>query len=225
MDDTAVPTLEQPDHHEAVAPPKPKKRRIGRNIALALAGLVVLSLAVEQLNTAADTRPAGEEQALGATSSLSTEDERLIDGLGDHSNHWNEAAGPFVRDYLDPNVGATEWVAAARTNVNEMRNAAISFTTDVMAISDAGVRSVFDEFADNYSAKLDAVTRLWNAVAAGDPDAEEAAGADLQAAAEEGQHLATNLLEKLRPFVDPEDLTALLQGRAADLQRQLDITQ
>ena len=102
-----------------------------------------------------------------------------------------------------------------------MRNAAIGFKTDVMAISDPGVRSVFDEFADNYSAKLEAVTGLWNAVAAADPDAEEAAGADLQAAAEEGQSLATSLLENLRPFVDPEDLTTLLQGKAADLQRNL----
>lgn len=168
-----------------------------------------------------DEEPSGQEQAVGATSPLSAEDERLVDGLGEHSSRWNEAAGPFVRDYLDPNVSAAEWVAAADAQVAEMRNAVISFQTDVMAISDPGVRSVFEEFTDNYRAKLDAVTRLWNAVAAGDPDAEEAAGAELQAAAEEGQQLATSLLDKLRRFVDPEDLTSLLQDRAADLQHQL----
>lgn len=190
-----------------------------RRIAVLVAAALALAFLTACASQTSD--PSGEEQAIGATSSLSEQDGRIIDGLGEHSSRWNEAAGPFVRDYLDPNVDAHEWVDAAEAQVAEMRNAVIGFQADVMAISDPGVRSVFEKFANNYRAKLDAVTRLHNAVAGGDPAAEEIAGAGLQAAAEEGQELATSLLDNLRPFVDPEDLTTLLRDKAADLQRQL----
>jgi hypothetical protein len=92
----------------------------------------------------------------------------------------------------------------------------------VLGISDSGVRSLFSEIVDNYRRKLAAATNLVNAVASGDIDAAKTAESELSAAAEEGRRLALGLLDRLRPFIDPDELSRRLRERGAELAQLFD---
>lgn len=63
-----------------------------------------------------------------------------------------------------------------------------------------GVRAVFGDMVANYKRKLAAAASLVAAVEAGDEDGEQAAASELTAAAEEGQQLASRLIDRLRPL-------------------------
>ena len=81
------------------------------------------------------------------------------------------------------------------------------------AMSDPGIKQTFQDFATNYRAKLDCVTALHNAVAQEDQEAEQRAQQALSEASAEGQRLAQALLERLRPYVDPQFLTEEMRKR------------
>ena len=130
-------------------------------------------------------------------------------------DRWNRAAAPLVRDYLDPNVPRDRWVVEAAPYIGELRAAHVEMQTCALAIQDPGIRATSTEIAANYRAKLDWITRLHNAVAHGDATAEQQATAGLSEAAAEGQVLAIALLDKVRPYVDPQVLSekARKQGK------------
>jgi hypothetical protein len=93
--------------------------------------------------------------------------------------------------------------------------------THVLGITDDGVRSVFSKIVDNYKRKLAAATGLVNAAEAADVHAVKAAATELSAAAEEGRRLALGLIDQLRPFVNPDDLSRLLTEKGAELASNL----
>lgn len=92
----------------------------------------------------------------------------VLAGLGEHPRAWNRGAEPLIRDYLDPNVAAGEWVSAASDQIIAMRQAYMALEKDVMLLTDPGVRSAFTKFVENYRAKLDAVVMLHIAGSKGD---------------------------------------------------------
>lgn len=148
-----------------------------------------------------DARPSGAESAIGATTSLSQHDVKVLSELGTYPRQWNAAAAPFVRDYQDPNVSAEEWLASAGAQVEAMRAAARGLDMQVLSISDAGVRATLEPLSSNYKRKFAAVIALRNAVAAGDQTGEAAANAELSSAAADGQRLAAALADRLRPYM------------------------
>jgi hypothetical protein len=147
--------------------------------------------------------------------SLSSADVDTIAALMATPDRWNRAAAPLVRDYLDPNVPRDRWVVEAAPYIGELRAAHVEMQTCALAIQDPGIRATSTEIAANYRAKLDWITRLHNAVAHGDATAEQQATAGLSEAAAEGQVLAIALLDKVRPYVDPQVLSekARKQGK------------
>lgn len=155
------------------------------------------------------------------SASLTDHDVDVLAGLERHTSLWNETVAPFVRDYTDPNVDADTWATAGAPQLKQMRGIVVGLDSEVLGISDAGVRAVLTEIVDNYKEKLSAATRLVNAVAAGDSDAEQAAASDLQAAAEAGRRLAEALLDRLRPFIDPDELSRRLRDKGAEIERLL----
>lgn len=116
----------------------------------------------------------------------------------------------MIRDYLDPNVGAGEWVSTASDQIIAMRQAYMALEKDVMLLTDPGVRSAFTKFVENYRAKLDAVVMLHIAVSKGDQAAETDALSALEKAARFGKDLATTLVDDLRPFMSDDDVARLL---------------
>lgn len=165
-----------------------------------------------------DDGPSGGEKAIGATSKLSDHDAKIITDLGGHTSRWNEVVGPFIRDYIDQDVDADAWLASTGEQLRDLRVVVVRLETDVLGISDKGVRAVFGDIAANYKRKLAAATGLVAAVKAGDTEGEQAAAEELSAAAEEGQQLASSLIDRLRPYVDPEDLSRMLGDKAQDLE-------
>lgn len=164
-----------------------------------------------------DDRPSAEERAVGATGKLTDHDVDVLAGLGEHSGKWNEIAGPFVRDYLDSSVDAETWLASADQQFRDLRGVVVRLDAEVLSISDAGVRGVLGEIVTNYKRKLAAVNDLVSAVRDGDDDAQRAAADELTVAGQEGQQIATRLLDKLREFIDPDELDRMLRERGEKL--------
>lgn len=155
--------------------------------------------------------------------SISPADADAIENFEDFGARWNRAAAPFVRDYLDPNVPADRWVKEASQHVKELRAVYIEMHARTVAIEDAGIRGTFEDITANYRTKLDCVTRLHNAVAQGDTEAEQQVQQELSNAVAEGQRLAKAMIERLRPYVDPQVIAAIAKKRgkeAAELTRQ-----
>jgi hypothetical protein len=153
--------------------------------------------------------PSSVESAFGATRPASEHDADVIAGLSRFLRSWNEAAGPFVEDYQNPNIAAGEWVASATEHVDQMRSAVRGLDAAVMTLDDPGLRNTFAPLVDNYRAKFADVVSLWNAVAAGDSGAEAQATAALTSDAQNGRALASEFLDRLRPFMTPDQLDRL----------------
>ncbi len=131
--------------------------------------------------------------------STSSADADAIKDFEDFAARWNRAATPLVRDYLDPNVPADRWVKEASQHVIELREVHIEMLARTLAIEDAGIRGTLETITANYRTKLDCVTRLHNAVAQGDAEAEQQAQQELSDAVAEGQRLAKAMIERLTP--------------------------
>lgn len=218
----AVATLEQPPFRRAPAPdPTPAKRPWSLLFYVGLLAFVGLGVVLTAVGNSGNSGPSGEEVALGAVAPLSPKDQDLIDGLGVHSSRWNETLAPVVRDYYDESVNGDDWLETTTPTLEELRGIVDAFEADVLAISDPGVSSVFEELADNYTDKFNGVIDLFNAVLNGDDGAQEEAKADIKASADKGTELALNLLDNLRPFIDEDDLNDMLAEKAAALQEQM----
>lgn len=149
--------------------------------------------------------------------SISQNDADILAGFSDLASKWNRVAAPLVRDYVDPNVPAARWVRDASAQVGGLRAVFLEMHANALGIQDPGIRRLILEIVQNYRSKLDSVTALHNTVAVGDQDGEQRAQERLAAASAEGQNLARSLLERLRPFVDPSELTAVLKKRGKDI--------
>lgn len=129
----------------------------------------------------------GARVALGASGpSISASDWDAIYSFREFAKRWNDAAAPFVRDYLDPNVPADRWVREASQHVKELRSVHIEMYARTVAIEDAGIRGTLEDMTANYRTKLDCLTRIHIAVAQGNAEAEQQAQQDLSNAATEG---------------------------------------
>lgn len=133
--------------------------------------------------------------------------------FGELTGRWNSAAAGLVRDYLDPNVSPEQWVQSASADVGALRAVWLEMQAFTIAIQDPGIRKVFDSFTLNYRAKLDGITSLHNAVALGDMAGEENALQRIGIATTEGNDMARSMIERLRPFIDPQVLSEELRKR------------
>jgi len=134
---------------------------------------------------------------------------------------WNRNAAPVVRDYLDVNVPADRWAEEASTHIGELRAVAIEMELTVYLIQDQGIRKTLQDLTANYRAKLDALSALHFAVAQGDPEAEQSALLALSEASAAGKELGQALLDRGRPYIDPQVLADYLQTGAEELGERL----
>lgn len=139
--------------------------------------------------------------------------------IGDLPRQWNKASGPLVRDYLDPNVPAEQWVREGSRLIGDLRAVHLKMQAQIMSIREREVREFFLLLNANYRAKLDSVTLLHIAVARGDEQAEVEAYQRLGEASQQGQQLSAALVEKIRPLVSPRDFEASLSKGAEETAR------
>ncbi|MCA6531333.1 MAG: hypothetical protein IM566_23335 [Pseudanabaena sp. M152S2SP2A07QC] len=149
--------------------------------------------------------------------SVISEDVDVIISLSGLPSQWNKAAAPFIRDYLDPNISSEQWVKEASFHIGKLRSIYLEMNALTLMLQDAGIRNIFEEFVDNYKAKLIAVTDLHFAVAHGDPTAEKQASQAISKAASKGNQLAQSFLQKLRPHIDNKTLIYELQKRGRSI--------
>lgn len=185
-----------------------------KKLLLVAAVTSVLALA----GCAQDALPSESAETNDASvSSLSDSDVETIAGLEAHSTRWNETVAPIVKDYNDPTIDASTWVAETGPQLRVLQGIVTKLDGEVLGISDSGVRDVFSFPVENYKQKLAALTSLVNAVATGDAAQETEATADLQTAAADGREWGLNFLDELRPYIDPDELARLLKEKGASL--------
>lgn len=155
--------------------------------------------------------PGQVEVVLGAENQLSANDMSVLAGLGSHVQRFNAAALPLVADYTDPTVSASRWVRSAGRHIEEMRAAATAMEADVLAIGDNGVRETLLAMSAALRDEVGAVVELRHAVAHLDVKGQRAAVQRLRAAADKRHQQALEVLDQLRPYVDPATLRAILQ--------------
>lgn len=158
-------------------------------------------------------------QTLGASESVSDSDLNIVDNLDQFTSKWNEAATPLVRDYLDEGVSADAWLETAKSTLGDMDSARAGLRRAIESIKDSGLRATFTPMADNYDAKFNAVSALREAVRTGDADAEKAAADRVTQLGQEGQRLASALLDKLAAL-SPE-YKRYVEQRRAQMEREL----
>lgn len=155
--------------------------------------------------------PSEAERALGAKGRLSAHDEDAMGRLSALVQGWNTAAEPFTRDYIDPNVSAERWVREATGHIRGMQSSVEDLRAMIFSIQDAGLRQALLPFVDARQEQFGAVVDLHNSVARGDSAGEDAALKRLQDATSRGQELVLSLLDRIRPFLDPDDLEDALR--------------
>lgn len=187
-----------------------------KNLLLIAALAVALTLA----GCAQGANSAGSGDSGSAkSSSLSDGDVGIIAGLEVHSTRWNKTVAPIVTDYNDPTIGAATWVAETGPKLRDLQGIIMTLDSEVLGISDADVRGVFSFPVENYKEKLAALTALVNSVGVGDKSGEQKALTELQKAAAAGREWGLNLLDELRPFVDPDELARQLKEKGASLAK------
>lgn len=143
------------------------------------------------------TTPASVEQSSPSPRAVSRdcEDGKLIASLHQYSSAWNEAAEPFVAQYLDPNVTAEEWLVGGARNIAVMEHAAAGLRHDVSLAHDRRLRTLLLRVSDNYQLKLIASQAVVTAVKNGDVNAEAAAAEQLTQAASAGREIGNDLID------------------------------
>lgn len=157
-------------------------------------------------------------QVLGTSGALSEHDQSVLRGLSGHIRRWNIAAAPLIRDYLDTSVSVERWVRESRDDLAEMRSAQLHMTADIESIEDSGLRNTLRPFHAALKDETAAVTELHFALANLDPKAENQAIRHMNRAAAKRHRLGVALLDKLRPYVDPDELQRLLGARAGEIE-------
>ncbi len=152
-------------------------------------------------------------------------DTPLFEEIHKLTSRWNEAAGPLVRDYLDPTIPASTWVYQARSYLNTMRVTQNSMQFVASQFQHPEFRSIYRQISLNYKRKLAATTRIHFAVANGDSEAEERGQREMQAATAEAQVLVQRLVSLSSKYygrdnVDRE-LSRQIREKSAKMERQM----
>jgi hypothetical protein len=203
---------ELPTAAETEATPN-RRSRIGLWVVVALLGVVATTVVVSALNNSPETNLSDP-----GWKRLSSHDLSVVHGLGDHVQRFNAATLPLMEDYLDPTVSAQRWVRTAEEHIAEMRASIAAMHADILSLEDPGLRSTMGVFPEVLGEQLAAITELRLAVADQDLAAGKAALRHLQRATTQRQEVGLELLDQLRPYVDPEILQGLLQGAVENLQ-------
>ena len=178
-----------------------------------------------------DSDEVGVARALGGSDELSVNDQNVIAGLGSHVQRFNAAALRLVTtyndaatthndpttDYNDRTLAVFIWGgASADRHIKEMYAAATAMRSDILSIEDDGVRETFLAIADTMRDEASAMNELQSAThtMSGYLKAERRALRHLQRAAAHRQQLGIELLDRLRPYVDPATLREILQSAA-----------
>lgn len=196
---------------DAPSPANPKTRRFVGAI-VAVCAVVIVGLVGTRGDRANVSRATERNlaSAMGATNqSLSDADLETIATLRNYTSRWNTSAAPLMRDYLDPTVSAEQWVIDAGDHIDGLSAAYMHFSAAVQALEDPALRTKYEVFVKNYGRKLAAIHALRHAVARQDPDGESVAIKEVGEAALEGRDLAVELLESMRPYIDPDQFRQL----------------
>lgn len=132
--------------------------------------------------------------ATDTAGSTANDDAALFAELETHTSAWNETLSPVVAHYLDPNVDAETWVAEAGPVFGELEPLIREMGDIAADLSDPNLRDQVFAIIENYQDKLNAFSKLVNAVSAGDTAAEQTAQAELNTATQEGARLAKEML-------------------------------
>lgn len=212
-------------------PPPKKRRRIWPWVLLALLVVFVTvpairaGLGYSDRDSDSPSLPVGVEGALGASDELSAHDQDVIAGLGSYVQRFNAAALPLVTKYNDITIDdptttfneraptGTLWAFSARRHIKEMYAATIAMRVDILSIEDDGVRESLLRIEDTMRDEVNAMVDLQSAVPF-KVKAERRALRQLQRAAAQRQQLGIELLDRLRPYVDPATLREILQSAA-----------
>lgn len=208
---------EQPETQlDPLPAPEPPKtswyRKRSNQVAIGLLFFFVVVpvlKAVVAEDGASDTEIA---KALGASGTPRDADLRLVDETSTYTAAWNAAATPLVRDWLDDEVSALEWVEEAPAHLARLETALAGFRRTVEAIDDVGLRSAFTPLVNNYGDKLAAWNALVVAVAEGTDADIEAAIDRTDAVGQAGQRLARELMARMEPLLTESD-RGLLRDR------------
>jgi len=212
-------------------PPPSKRRRVWPWVVLAVLvvwiAIPVIRLAVTYSNQHSDTPslPVDVEGAPGGRDDLSAHDQSLLVDIAGDVQRFNAAALPLMKSYIDPTVSAQRWARSADRHIQRMRTALNALGADVLTIEDSSLRKTFSDIIGTMTDEVLALEDLEFAVGLVVPSdsswlgpasgGKRGALRRLQAAAEQRQKLSMELLDRLRPYLDPETLRLILQGAAA----------
>jgi hypothetical protein len=190
------PALAQPGVGQEASGKEGKMRKI----------IIVITFAIIAKSIIA----AGEE----GRKPISKHDIDVMCDFNRYSGEWNQSTGSIVRDYLDPSVLAENWIKKANAELTKLRALYLKMNASLQLFENDALRNLYDPFVINYKAKLDALTALHIAVAAGDVEGVKNAQVAINSAAQEGQRLSKDFLHALRGHIDPNELERIFRERA-----------
>ena len=215
-------------------PPPKKRRRVWPWVLLAVLvvwiAIPVIRLAVTYSNQHSDSRsfPVGVEGAPGASDELSAHDQSVIVDIALHIQRFNSAALPLVTGYSEDVRSVPS--RSARRHITEMWNATTAMVADTGTIEDDGLREILVRVSSTLGEEVQAMIELYGVFPPGTPasvqddyslrcflrekSCERQALRHLRRAAEKRQELGIELLDRLRPYVDPATLREILQSAA-----------
>lgn len=158
-----------------------------------------------------DTADVVDESITPSEPAVSRADGRVMKRMRTHSRSWNEALSPIVADYLDPNISGPAWVEEAGPIFGVLEPKVRAMAELASRLANPRLRAVVLDVVANYRDKLEALTLLVSAVAAGDADAERSAALQVQSAAAEGNRLAGRLARVARQLGCPPSICISLE--------------
>jgi len=115
------------------------------------------------------------------------------------TGRWNEVSAPMVLQYLDPEVGAEDWVKSAQPVLAEMREIHSLMKMEVALFPPSPFRDEYlSVLVESQGRKLAAMTGIHTAVYDGDVEAETEGQAAIQEIADEQSVLILGMFDELR---------------------------
>lgn len=131
------------------------------------------------------------------------------------NGEWNRITAVVVRDLLDPQVTAEEWVRSTTAVMPQMRAVVMTMIADARLVSDAGIARSLLPLAEVHRELLDTYTLITLATSEGDkPRAIELTNR-LRALGEKKASLGGPIVQKLRSYLGPDAFAKALNDGIA----------
>ena len=141
-----------------------------------------------------------EEQVEGTLlEGLQESDYQRIEEFMELTGRWNEVSAPMVLQYLDPEVGAEDWVKSSQPVLAELREIHGLMKVEVALFPSSPFRDEYlSVLVESQGRKLAALTGIHAAVFNGDVEAETEGQAAIQEIADEQSVLILGMFDELR---------------------------